>query len=94
MHISLEIPDELAPLLTAPGEDPARAALVAWGLEAYRQRRLSGFQLRALLGIESRYELDGFLKEHKVETYTLEEWEKDWATIQEHRREDPVKQQA
>jgi hypothetical protein len=81
-------------LLTAPGEDPARASLVAWGLEAYRQRRLSGFQLRTLLGIESRYELDGFLKDHKVETYTIEEWEKDWATIQEHRKEHPVKQQA
>ncbi len=51
MHVSLEIPDELAPLLTAPGEDPARAALVAWGLEAYRQRRLSGFRFRTLLGI-------------------------------------------
>jgi hypothetical protein len=94
MHISIEIPDELAPLLTAPGEDPARAALVAWGLQAYRQRRLSGFQLRTLLGIESRYEFDGFLKEHKVETYTVEEWEKDWATIQEHRKKHPVKQLA
>jgi hypothetical protein len=94
MHISLEIPDELAPLLTAPGEDPARAALVAWGPEAYRQRRLSGFQLRTLLGIESRYAFDGFLKEHKVETYTVEEWDKDWADIQAHRKKHPVKQPA
>ncbi len=94
MYISLEIPDEFAPLLTAPGEDPARAALVAWGLEVYRQHRLSGFQLRTLLGIESRYEFDGFLKEHKVETYTVEEWEKDWANIQEHRKKYPVKQSA
>ncbi len=85
MHISLEIPDELAAPLTGPGQDPARAALEAWGLEAYRQRRLSAYQLRTLLGIPSRWDLDGFLKEHKVETYTVEEWEKDWATIQEFR---------
>ena len=89
MRVSLEILDELASLLTAPGEDPARAALVAWGIEAYGQRRVSGFQLRTLLGIESRYEFDGFLKEHKVETYTVEEWEKDWANIQEHRKKHP-----
>jgi hypothetical protein len=85
MHISLDIPDELAPALSAPGQDPARAALEAWGLEAFRQRKLSAFQLRTLLGIESRYELDGFLKQHRVETYTVEDWEKDWAAIEKHR---------
>ncbi len=85
MRVSLDIPDELAAALIPDGQDPARAALEAWGLEAYRQRRLSGYQLRTLLGIESRYEFDGFLKEHRVETYTVEEWEKDWAAIQELR---------
>ena len=90
MRISLDIPDELASSLTGPGQDLARAALEAWGLEAYRQRRLSAFQLRTLLGIHSRWDLDGFLKEHKVETYTVEEWEKDWATIQEFREKDKL----
>ncbi len=85
MRILLEIPDELAAPLTGPGQDSARTALEAWGLEAYRQRRLSAFQLRTLLGIPSRWDLDGFLKEHKVETYTVEEWEKDWATLHEFR---------
>jgi hypothetical protein len=85
MQITLDIPDDLAIPLTPEGQDSARAALEAWGLEAYRQRRLSGYQLRMLLGIESRYELDGFLKQHRVETYTVDEWEKDWAAIQEHR---------
>jgi hypothetical protein len=85
MQVTLEIPDDQLPSLTPSGQEPARAALEAWGLEAYRQRRISAYQLRTLLGIESRYELDGFLNEHKVETYTVEEWEKDWAAIQEHR---------
>jgi hypothetical protein len=87
MQVTLDIPDDLAAPLTGPDQDPARAALEAWGLEAYRQRRLSAFQLRTLLGIPSRWDLDGFLKEHKVETYTVEELRQDLATIREHREQ-------
>jgi hypothetical protein len=32
------------------------------------------------LGIPSRYELDGFLKEHRVENYTREDLEEDLAS--------------
>jgi hypothetical protein len=81
----IEIPDEFAATLTAPGQDPARAALEAMGLEAYRQRRLSEFQLRKLLGIPSRWELDAFLKQHQVEKYTAEDFENDWAAISKRR---------
>jgi Uncharacterised protein family (UPF0175) len=87
MHVSLEIPDELAPALIPEGQDSARAALEAWGLEAYRQRRLSGYQLRTLLGIPSRWDLDGFLKEHRVEKYTVEDLQQDLATIREFREQ-------
>lgn len=83
MQITLEIPDKLAAVLAGSGQDLSRAALEAIGLEAYRQRRLSGYQLRTLLGIASRYELDGFLKEHQVEKYTAEDFEHDLATIRE-----------
>ena len=83
MQITLEISDELASPLVPPGKDPARAALEAFGLEAYRGRRITGYQLRCLLGIASRYELDGFLKEHQVEKYTIEDFERDLATIQQ-----------
>jgi hypothetical protein len=80
MQILLEIPDDLAAILTSSGEDPARVALEAIGLEAYRQSRISGYQLRTLLGIPSRYEFDGFLKKHRAETYTAEDFEHDLAT--------------
>jgi hypothetical protein len=81
MQITLEIPDELAASLAPAGQDPTRAALEAIGLEAYRQHRISGYQLRTLLGIPSRHELDGFLKEHLVEKYTAEDFEHDLATL-------------
>jgi hypothetical protein len=82
MRIALEIPDELTP----PGQDPSRAALEAIGLEAYRQRRISGYQLRMLLGIPSRYELARFLKEHQFFDYTIEDFENDLAGIGELRQ--------
>jgi hypothetical protein len=86
MQISVEIPDDLVASLAPPGQDPSRAALEALGLEAYRRRRITGYQLRTLLGIPSRYELDGFLKEHRVEKYTAEDFEHDMATLEEIRK--------
>jgi hypothetical protein len=90
MQVCVEIPDELAASLAPSGQDPSRAALEALGLEAYRQRRITGYQLRSLLGIPSRYQFDGFLKEHQVEKYTAEDFDKDWAIIQESRKEQKV----
>ena len=81
MQITVEIPDELKAALAAPGQDLSRAALEAVGLEAYRQRRISGYQLRTLLGMPTRFELDAFLKEHQVEKYTVEDFDHDLATI-------------
>ena len=81
MQVTVDIPDELAASLWPAGQDPSRAALEAFGLEAYRQRRLSAYQLRTLLGIPSRWELDAFLKEHQVETYTADDFEHDLDTI-------------
>jgi len=86
MHISIDIPDELAPSL-APGQDPARATLEALGLEAYRLRRISGFQLRTLLGLPSRWDLHALLKERQIDMYTIEDFEQDLGTIEEFRRE-------
>jgi hypothetical protein len=44
----------------------ARAALEAVALEGVRSGKLTVSQARRLLGIESRYEMDGFLKAHGV----------------------------
>ena len=83
MEISVSIPDEFVATLIRSGQEPSRAALEALALEAYRERRLTGYQLRSVLGISSRFELDALLKEHKIEKYTLEDFECDLATIEE-----------
>ena len=84
MEVILDLPDELSAALAGSGQDLPRAALEAMALEAYRERKLTTAQLRRLLGFESRYELDGFLKQHKVWLeYTREDLERDLET---HRR--------
>ena len=81
MEITISVPDEFAVPLIPPGQEPSRAALEALALDAYRQRRMTGYELRTLLGISSRYELDALLKEHKIEKYTIEDFEQDLATL-------------
>jgi Uncharacterised protein family (UPF0175) len=45
---------------------PSRAALEGLALEAIRAGKLTLSQARRLLGISSRYEMDGFLKAHEM----------------------------
>jgi hypothetical protein len=66
MNLTVPIPDDLACRLTADGEDLSRRALEGFGLEEYKAGRISKAELRRLLGFETRYELDGFLKAHAV----------------------------
>ena len=78
MTIIVEIPDDLAGQIVAEGQEPARQALEDMAVEAYRAHRITGAQLRRLLGIPSRYELDTFLKDRGVWLdYTLEDFRRE-----------------
>jgi hypothetical protein len=81
VRISLDIPDDLVQQLAEKGQDLSAAALEALAIDAYRMNRITGLQLRTLLNIPSRYELDGFLKRHGVPLeYTIEDFERDRKT--------------
>ena len=77
MQVAVEVPDDLAAALNLKDRDPAGAALEAMALEAFRERKLTGYQLRTLLGIGSRFDLWELLKERRIETYTVEDLEHD-----------------
>ena len=78
MDVHLEVPEELARQLASDSEDLARVALEALAAEGVRSGKLSVFQARELLGIQSRYEMDGFLKKHGVLLdLTLEDVQRD-----------------
>jgi hypothetical protein len=52
------------------------------GLEAFRQRPISAYQLRSLLGSPSR-DLDAFLRERQAASYYAEDFEHDLATLEQ-----------
>jgi hypothetical protein len=82
MEITLNIPDELARLIGTAG-DIERRALEALALEEFKSGRLTKAELRRVLGFETRYELDGFLKVHEVyKPYTLEDLERERRDLQ------------
>lgn len=85
MQVTLEIPDEMADWLTASGRNLSRAAVEALAIEGYRSGSLTPLQTRLMLGFETRYELDGFLKAHNVweHAYSLEDFEHDRATMRQ-----------
>lgn len=66
MHITLDVPEDIAARLAAAGEDLPRAALEALGLEEYRAGKLSTGQLRRLLQFGTRMQVHEFLKAHGV----------------------------
>ena len=77
-QVTLDIPDELFAAFSTPGRELSRSVFEAVALEAYRERKLSTAQLRRLLGFETGYELDGFLKAHQVwPEYSLEDLKRD-----------------
>jgi predicted HTH domain antitoxin len=78
MHVTVEIPDDLA-----QHADPARDALVAVAIAGYRSGALTPFQTRQLLGFRTRYQFEGFLKEHQVwdHAYSVEDLEADLADL-------------
>ena len=93
MQVTVEIPDEIARILAAHGHDPARATLEAVAIEGYRTGTLTGFQVRRLLGFETQYELDGFLKAHNVweHAYGLADLDQDRQTLQQLESEGRLK---
>lgn len=81
MRIWLDLPDEVVGQLSEKGRDLSRTALEALAIDAYRTSRITAHQLCQLLEIPSRYELDGFLKEHGVPLeYSIDDFEREGAT--------------
>jgi hypothetical protein len=78
MNLTVEIPDDLAHRLSAAGGDLSRRALEALAAEEYKRDRLTKPELQRLLGIETSFQLDDFLKAHDVWIeYTLEDAERE-----------------
>jgi hypothetical protein len=83
MNVTVQIPDDLADRLTAAGVDLSRRALEALAVDEYRNDRLSNAELQRLLGIETSFQLDAFLKAHDLWIeYTLEDAERERKSLE------------
>jgi hypothetical protein len=83
MHLTVEIPDDVAQRLNAAGGDLSRRALEALVAEEYRQGHLEKPDLRRLLGLETSDQIDSFLRVHDVWIdYTLEDLQRERASLQ------------
>ena len=83
MNVTVQIPDDLAKRLSASGDDLSRRALEGFALEEYKAGHVTKAELRRLLGLETRYELDGFLKVHGVVAdVTIDDLRRDLADLQ------------
>jgi len=83
MDVTVHIPDDLASRLSAAGGDLSRRALEALAAEEYKRDRLTKPELQQLLGIETSFQLDEFLKAHDVWIeYTQEDAERERKSLQ------------
>ena len=78
VQISLNIRDEIAARLGVNSEGAERVVLEALAADGYRTERLTEFEVRQLLGFETRMEVHAFLKERGAFLhYSETEMEKD-----------------
>jgi hypothetical protein len=66
MNLTVHLPDDLAAQLATHGRDLAQRALEAFGCDEYRAGRLTRPELQRMLGLETRFDLDGILKAHDI----------------------------
>jgi len=65
VQVQLNIPEEIAARIQNGG-DLSRRLLEMAALEGFKSGQLTTAQLQQMLGFESRFDVDGFLKAHGV----------------------------
>ena len=82
MNLMVAIPDDLAERLGAEGEDIARCALEAFAADQYQARRVTGAEVRRMLGFATPMALDDFLKERGLyEPYDMADFERERSAL-------------
>ena len=85
--VAVHIPATLADQLGGPGPKLDRQAVEALTIRAYHAGTLTAHELRETLGIDTRHELDGYLKERGLyEPATLDDIRRDLEDLRAFRR--------
>jgi len=63
MNVAIELPQNIASNLAGSQEDLSRVALEALAAQGYRDGKLTHAEVQQMLGFNSRWETDAFLKQ-------------------------------
>lgn len=81
MEVTINLPEDVAKVFLADGENIERKVLEATALEGYRDGKLSRAQVGRMLGF-SRFGVDEFLESHNIPlNYSIEDLEQDRRTL-------------
>ena len=82
MEVQLQVPDDIVERLQLRSEDLSRHALESLATDFYREGLLSHAEVQQMLGFESRFETDAFLKEKGAYLdYNQEDFARDLETL-------------
>lgn len=82
MQVTVEIPDEFAAELAPSGQDAARKLLEDHTAQAYREGKLTTYQVQCILGLPTRMHVDPFLLKYEIYDYTVDMLEHDLKTLE------------
>jgi hypothetical protein len=86
MVLNINLPDDVTESLKKRWGDLPQHVVETLAIEGYRDGILSQYQVQCMLGFESRFEVDTFMKAHNVPiTYTVEDLEHDAETLRDLR---------
>lgn len=66
MEVTINLPEDVAKIFSADGENIERKVLEATAITGYREGKLSQAQVRRILGLQTDMQVDRFLKEHEI----------------------------
>jgi predicted HTH domain antitoxin len=82
MEVLLTVPDDIVERLQVPSEDLPRHALESLAAEFYRAKLLTAAEVQRMLGFETRWQTDEFLKQREAYLrYSVEDLDKDIETF-------------
>ncbi len=82
MNLTIEVPDELGQALAAQSGTASRAVLERAAITYYRPGVITTAQVQQMLGLESRWDTEAFLKRAGADIpHTVEDLEEDAAVM-------------
>lgn len=81
MTVTVEIPDAVAASLVPEGVDPARKLLEDAVAQAYREGKLTTYEVQMALGLPTRMHVDPFLGKYEIYDYTIDDFREDMKNL-------------